>query len=129
MYSAEECAAYVAHWYSGAPLQTIEMYDRNSFDEQCMQTVMFELLRDFVQNPWPEGMKEGSPQLNEWIDFAMRKVMNGIDFGFTADHEDAIKNLAFNYFVEGVEKLQAMPAANGRLFVCQRQENIKRNVH
>ena len=119
----KECQLYIKSWYIDSYVLTVRMDGGpNEMDEVCIQTMVVELLRDFIDNPWPEGIMEGSETLNRWIDTAFRKVMVGLNFGFTPAQEDAVKNLAFNYYVRGICNVRNDPALHDRVFKCYKMQ-------
>lgn len=115
-----ECLEYIKRWYLGENIVSVRLDNNSQKEEICMQHMVVQTLRDLVDNPIPEAFKEGSAQLNEWVDFAFRKVMQDLDFGFNSQQEDAIKNLAFNYYIDGIRKVQAAPELRFRLFQLNR---------
>lgn len=117
----KECQLYIKRWYLGEVVQTVEMDGADKTSEQCIQAAVVELLRDFIDNPIPENLLEGSKEFNHWIDIAFRKVTHGLSFGFQVQQEDVVKNLAFNYWAEGIRKVQSDPALKDRLMKCSRQ--------
>lgn len=121
----QECQEYIAKWYRGEMLQTIMMDGGDSMNEYCIQCMVVELLRDFIDNPIPEGLMEGTAEFNSWIDVAFRKVMRGMNFGFNIQQEDAVKNLAFNYYAVGIRKTQSEPSLKPRLMKVQKQHREK----
>lgn len=121
----KEVLEYVKRYYLGEPIVTIMMDGGDMMDEYCIQSMVCALLKDFIDNPIPEGMKESSAEFNMWIAVALRRVMTGMDFGFSIEQEDAIKNLAWNYFVEGISKVQSDPKIKSRLFTFSRNMGTK----
>lgn len=115
-----EAKEYVKRWYLGEIVQAVEMHGESPLIEQCIQSAVAELLKDFINNPIPEGLMEGTASFNTWIDVAFRKSIHGMDFGFDTEQEDAVKNLAWNYWIEGIRKIQSAPQLKDRLFQCSR---------
>jgi hypothetical protein len=62
-----------------------------------------------------------------WADLAYKKALAGVNFGFNEKQEIAIKNLAFNYYIEGVSKTLSDPSVQYRLFQCWRGQMQKRD--
>lgn len=116
----KECQIYIKTWYMGEPIITVEMDGASPHDELCIQTMVVELLRNFIDHPIPEGFKENSQQLNNWVEATYQKVSRGLNFGFSPQQHDAVKNLAFNYYIDGIVKTQSDPVLKLRLFKCWR---------
>lgn len=120
---------YCKRWYLGDVVQTIEMDGADAMNEQCIQACVVELLVDFIDNPIPEGLVEGTDPFNIWIDLALRKVIDiKEDFGFTRAHEDQIKNLAWNYWAVGIRATQFDPSLKNRLIKCSRHWPKNRKI-
>jgi len=118
----KECQIYIKKWYMGDYVVTIRMDAGDVLTNLCIQAMTVELLRDLIDNPIPDSFVEGSVEFNTWIDAALKKVMAGMDFGFSVEQCMAVKNLAWNYWAEGIEKTQADPKVQDRLFKCCRGE-------
>lgn len=118
----KECQLYIKKWYMGEPVITVRMDGGSVFENLCIQAVVVELLRSLIDNPIPDSFLEGSLEFNTWIDRALQKVLYGLNFGFSVDQCAAIKNLAWNYWVEGIRKTQADPKLSSRIFKCSRSE-------
>lgn len=116
----KECQLYIKRWYMGESVVTVRMDGGSVLDNLCIQAMVIELLRDLIDNPIPDSFVESSMPFNTWIDAALQKVMTGMNFGFSADQCSAIKNLAWNYWVEGIQKTQADPKLKDRLYRCNR---------
>lgn len=124
----KECQEYIKRWYLGQQVQTVQMHGSDNTTEQCIQSMVVELLRDFIDNPFPENLKEGTMEFNTYIDQAFRKAMAGMEFGFSMTEEDAVKNLAWNYFAEGIKKTQSNPQLKDRLITCSKHWPENRKV-
>jgi len=115
-----ECSEYIARWDLGEPVQSVQMHGSDMLTEQCIQALVVELLRDFVENPFPEGLMEGTATFNMYIDQALRKALTGTSFSLTQEEEDAVKNLAWNYYIEGISKVHSKRELKGRLIKISR---------
>lgn len=114
--SEKECMAYVARWYAGDVVLTIEMDGSgNALEEQCIQSVVIMMLRDFITHPIPDGFKEGSQEMGAWMVASLQRATDGATFEFTVKQVDAIINLAFNYWRYGIDHTQSDPAVRYRL--------------
>lgn len=117
----KECLEYIKRWYVDGYVVTVRMDATSDAEEYCIQTMVVETLKDLVENPPPESFIEGSAPLNNWIDHAFRTALRGQDFAFSEQQEDAIKNLAFNYWAQGVINTQGNPELKRRIYRCERQ--------
>src|ERR1700722_7168814 len=121
-----ECLEFIERWDMNEPIITVEMDGGGNFiEELCIQACVVELLRDLIKNPPPERMIEGGEAHAQWVDFSYRKSLHGLEFGFSQKQEDAVKNLAWNYFVEGISKVQSDPALKDRLIRLRRNQREK----
>lgn len=111
---------YIKRWYLGESVVSVRMDGGSVMDNLIIQGLVVELLRDLIDNPIPEGFIEGSQPFNAWIDASLQKVMIGLDFGLSVEQYSAIKNLAWNYWVEGISKVHNDPALKSRLYKCNR---------
>jgi hypothetical protein len=118
----KECQLYIKKWYLGEPVVSVRMDGGSVLDNLCIQAMVVELLRDLIDNPVPESFVESSTMFNTWMDDALKRVMGDMNFGFSVDQCSAVKNLAWNYWVEGIRKTQSDPALADRLFKCSRGE-------
>lgn len=119
----EECLVYIKRWYLGEPVLAIrQAMDDN--DEQVIQYLVVELLRDLIDNPVPNGMLEGSVAFNAWVDAAYRKITDGVTTGFRVPEESAVKNLAWTYLTLGITRTQKKPEMADRLYKCMRQRTV-----
>lgn len=119
----KECMAYIKYWYMGKQIVTVRLYAGDDAEEYCMQMMVIELLRELVDKGVPE-FSEGSQALNQWIEQMLLDLMkrNNLHFDFNQELIDSIKNLAFNYFVDGPTRVHAYPALQKRLYRVYRQE-------
>lgn len=115
----KELQDYIGRWYMGEPVLTVRMHSDPTTD-LCIQSATVELLRDFIDNPIPQRWKDGSQELAEWVNFSYHKVTLGMNFGFGDEEVIAVKNLAFNYFVDGIRKVQSDPKMITRLYKCHK---------
>lgn len=118
----KEHQEYIKRWYLGETVVTIRMDGGSVLDNLCIQALVVELLRELIDNPIPSQMKEGSVEFNTYIDHALQKCLMGMNFGFSVDQCSAIKNLAWNYWLFGIQATQNNPAMKERLFKCSRAE-------
>lgn len=115
-----ECQKYIKKWYLGESQPGVRMA-ADDLLEQLIQLLVVELLRDLIDNPIPENMMEGSQAFNIWIATAYAKVADGINTGFGQDEIDQVKNLAWNYWVNGIRRTQQSPECVRRLYQCRRE--------
>ena len=118
-----ECQIYIKRWYTGEPVLTVRM-DSDSTGEAIIQALVVELLRDFIDHPIPDGIKEGSEAFHTWVNSGYQKALRGIDFGLTIEQTEAIKNLAWVYWAEGIAKVTADPQLQGRLYKAHRSQQF-----
>lgn len=118
----KECQIYIKKWYMGEPVITVRLSAGTVLNNLCMQAMVVELLRDLIDNPIPDRFIEGSMEFNVWIDAGLKRVMEGLNFGFNVDECGAIKNLAWNFWAEGIRKTLADPKLQDRIFKCSRGE-------
>ena len=111
---------FIATWYNGAPVVTVAMGGGDRIDELCITMLVVELLRDFIDRPLPTLFKEGSPELETYVDFAYRRCKRGLEFGLTPEQDNSIKNLAFNYYIDGISGVINQPSMQHRLWKCWR---------
>lgn len=125
MSKLDECKDYIRDWYLNGYVVTIMMDANDEMDDYCIQAMVVELLKEFVDHGIPGQLVEGTQMFNVWVDTAFRKVMTDLDFGFSAEQEDQVKNLAFNYYAEGVEKVRNNPSIQLRRYKCRRRQGTK----
>lgn len=118
----KECQLYIKQWYLGEPVVTVRMDGGSVLDNLCIQAMVVELLRDLIDNPIPDNFVEGSLPFNTWIDHALQRCMADLNFGFSVDQCSAVKNLAWNYWLNGIHATQRNPELVDRLFKCSRGE-------
>lgn len=123
MNAYEECQIYIKRWYLGEPVLAIRMATDDN-DEQIIQYLIVELLRDLIDNPIPAGMLEGSAAFNTWVDAAYRKITDGVTTGFREPEESSVKNLAWTYLTAGITRTQKKPENQDRLYKCFRQKTM-----
>jgi hypothetical protein len=121
----KECQQYIKKWYLGENVVTIRMDGGPVLANLIIQALTVELLRDFIDNPIPTSFIESGPEFNTWVDAALVKILDNQNYGLTVEQYNAVKNLAWNYWVDGISKTLTDPAVKDRLFKCCRGEMIE----
>jgi hypothetical protein len=93
----------LARWDSGQTVFTIELGGLGPGYEQCIQILVFELIRDYGENEIPKFTDPGTPtdqerqQWDVWGDAAVRRC----DLGFSGAQVSIAKSLAYRVIRDG----------------------------
>jgi hypothetical protein len=96
----ETCEQALAQWDAGQSVFTVEMGGIGPGYEQCIQVLVFELLRDAINGAIP--MVKAGDRLVTWGDSTVDRLNDRL--GFSGAQVGAAKNLASGMLVHGYRK-------------------------